>query len=629
MRRNITVKLGIVIFFVVLFLYLLYPTIKFNYLLSQDAKNRMQVENAKAYEELLDNSIKLGLDLQGGMHVVMEVDVPELLEALAKNKDERFEEAWEEAQEIVSQEDRDFISVFTERLEAKGADLARYYGTKSRRDRDDILEFLRDQSTEAIDRSLEIIRNRVDEFGVSEPTIQKQGNKRIIVELAGITDPTRVRQLLGKTAKLEFRLLKEPEITQNVASRINEFIQGKIQEDDTTEAIEEPEDTTVVRPEELFGEIEEDTTRPDTTEMDSAALARQRLFKKNLFFIHPNDPQQLLVPRENEARLRLILDMPEIQKIVQKEAGDAEFVWGQLDPGGEYYSMYLVNKESELTGETITDALPQPGSGYDPGSFGKFEVSLSLNDAGARTFSRVTGANIGKRLAIVLDRKVHSAPTIQTKIRDGRARITGLETMEEAQDLSVVLKAGALPAPVRLLEERTVGPSLGRDSINKGTNSALIGLLLVAIFMIVYYKFSGFVADLALIFNIIIIMGVMSYFHATLTLPGIAGVILTIGMAVDANVLIFERIREEMDKGKTVWSSIETGYGRAFITILDANVTTLIAAVVLYNFGSGPIKGFALTLMIGIAASMFTAIFVTRTIFEFLLERKILKKLSI
>ncbi|MBN2365873.1 MAG: protein translocase subunit SecD, partial [Calditrichaeota bacterium] len=291
--------------------------------------------------------------------------------------------------------------------------------------------------------------------------------------------------------------------------------------------------------------------------------------------------------------------------------------------------IFLVEKEPELTGETIVDAYPQPGSGYDPGSFGKFEASLEFNDEGARIFSRVTGANLQKRLAIVLDGVVHSAPVIQTKIRDGRARITGLETMEEAKDLSVVLKAGALPAPVRIMEERTVGPSLGRDSIRKGTNSALIGLLLVAIFMIIYYKFSGLVADIALIFNIIIIMGVMSYFHATLTLPGIAGIILTIGMAVDANVLIFERIREEMDKGKTVWSSIETGYGRAFITILDANVTTLIAGVVLYNFGSGPIKGFALTLMIGILASMFTAIFVTRTIFEFMLERKILKKLSI
>jgi len=525
--------------------------------------------------------------------------------------------------------DIDFITSFAQKLEDKGADLARYYGTKTRRDKNDILKYLRNQADEAVNRSLEIIRNRVDEFGVAEPTIQKQGSHRIIVELAGITDPARVRQLLGKTALLEFRLLKDQTIVQNLAEKINNYIKGQITEEEDTTKTSQPQDTSVVRGEDLFGKTSEDTGITDSTAKDSATLAREALFKENIFFRHPSDMQVLLVPKENEARFKYILEDPEVQKIIQTEAGDAEFLWGKLDPSGEYYTVYLVNKEPELTGETITDAYPQPGSGYDPSSFGKFEVSLTFNDEGARTFSRVTGANLGKRLAIVLDRKVHSAPVIQAKIRDGRARITGLETMEEAKDLAVVLKAGALPAPVRLLEERTVGPSLGKDSVTKGTNSAILGLLMVALFMIVYYKFSGFVADLALVFNIIILLGIMSYFHATLTLPGIAGIILTIGMAVDANVLIFERIREELDKGKTVWASIETGYGRAFVTILDANVTTLIAGIVLYNFGSGPIKGFALTLMIGIVASMFTAIFVTRTIFEFLLEKKVLKKMSI
>ncbi len=627
MRRNITVKVIIITFFIFLFLYLLYPTIRFNYFLNEADKENLKIVDQKAYESLLDNSIKLGLDLQGGMHVVMEVDVEELSRALAKNKDDRFEEAWEESRTASLQTDEDFLALFAEELEVRGADLARYYGTKTLRDKNDILEYLRDQSSEAIKRSLEILRNRVDQFGVSEPTIQKQGTRRIIIELAGITDPQRVRGILGKTALLEFRLLKDQQITQNVASRINDLIKGETEEADTVEAAE-PKDTSVVRPEELFGKLEEETAQ-DTTEMDSSSLAREQLFRENLFFAYPGDPQRLLVPKENETRLKRVLEDHEVQNIISSEAGDSEFLWGKLDPSGEYYGIFLVNKEPELTGETITDAFPQPGTGYDPGSFGKFEVSLNFNDEGARIFSRVTGANLNKRLAIVLDRRVHSAPTIQAKIRDGRARITGLETMDEAKDLGVVLKAGALPAPVRLLEERTVGPSLGRDSIQKGTNSALLGLLLVALFMIVYYKFSGIVADIALVFNIIIVLGVMSYFHATLTLPGIAGIILTIGMAVDANVLIFERIREEMDKGKTIWSSIETGYGRAFVTILDANVTTFIAGVVLYNFGSGPIKGFALTLMIGIAASMFTAIFVTRTIFEFLLERKILKKLSI
>ncbi len=633
MRRNLTVKIIIIIFFVFLFLYLLYPTIKFNYLLSPQDKERLKIENPKEYERLLENSIKLGLDLQGGMHVVMEVDIEALLNALAKNKDDRFREALKEADAIVKKTDEDFITVFAEKLQEKGADLARYYGSKSRMSRDDIIDYLRKQADEAVNRSLEILRNRVDEFGVAEPTIQKQGSHRIIVELAGITDPARVRRLLGKTALLEFRLLKDAEIVQNVAMRINDYVKGQMAKQDSmeeTKSEEAPKDTSVITATELLKETVQDTgAAQDTTRKDSMAEAQKKLFEENIFFQNPRDPQSLLVPKANEARVKYVLSLPEVKKIIQEEAGDAEFLFGKAPKGSEYVPVYLVNKEPELTGETITDAYPQPGSGYDPSSFGKFEVSLTFNDEGARIFSRVTGANLNKRLAIVLDRRVHSAPTIQAKIRDGRARITGLESMEEAKDLAVVLKAGALPAPVKILEERTVGPSLGRDSITKGTNSALLGLLIVALFMMVYYKFSGVLADIALVLNIIIVLGVMSYFHATLTLPGIAGIILTIGMAVDANVLIFERIREEAAKGKTVWAAVEQGYGRAFITILDANVTTLIAGVVLYNFGSGPIKGFALTLMIGITASMFTAVFVTRTIFEFLLEKKILKKLSI
>ncbi len=625
MRRNLLVKAAIIFVVTILFLYLLYPTIKFNYLMSPTAKEDLRIENPKAYEKLLSNSIKLGLDLQGGMHVVMEVDVEELAKVLARNKDDRFEEAWKEARAIASREERDFLTVFTQELEKRGSDLARYYGTKSLRDRDDILKYLRNQSDEAVNRSLEILRNRVDQFGVSEPTIQKQGERRIIIELAGITDPQRVRGILGQTALLEFRLLKDQQFTQNVAAKINEYIKGKIVPEDTLKE-EAPKDTSIIRPEELFGESK---PAADTAAEDSTALAREKIYRENLFFAYPGDPQRLLVPKDNEARLRLLLQQPDIQNIIQKEAGEAEFLWGKLDPSGEFYGIFLVEKQPELTGETITDAFPQPSSGYEAGSFGKFEVSLTFNDEGAKIFSRVTGANLNKRLAIVLDRKVHSAPVIQAKIREGRARITGLDTMEEAKDLAVVLKAGALPAPVKLMEERTVGPSLGRDSIRKGTLSALLGFFAVTIFMIIYYKFSGFVADFALIFNIIILLGVMSYFHATLTLPGIAGIILTIGMAVDANVLVFERIREELEKGKTIWSAIDTGYKRALVTILDANITTLMAVIVLYNFGSGPIRGFALTLMIGIVASIFTAVFVTRTIFEFLLERKIIKKLSI
>ncbi len=626
MSTKLTVKLSIVVLSFLLFSYFVYPSVKFQFLMSKQEREKLQLEDPVEYNRLMDRSLRLGLDLQGGMHIVMEVDIKGLLNKLAKNKDQRFEDALNYAEKMATERDEDFIDAFVSKLESSGADLARYFGTRKLRNRDEIIKYLREQIDEAVNRSLEIIRNRVDQFGVAEPTIQKVGNHRIIVELAGITDPQRVRKLLGETALLEFRLLKAPEITVKVADRINAYLLGKASAQDTSQNQDEtaPKDTTVVTGEELFGK-----TTPDTA-TDTAAVTEEEgegLIKEPLFFRHPRNEYVLLVDKKNEALLRKVLADPKVKQIVEEEAGDAELLMGKSEPGSPYIPVYLVNKEPELTGETIVDARQQIATGLTAG--GQFEVSLTFDDKGARIFSRVTGANIGKPLAIILDRRVQSAPVIQTKIRDGRARITGLNSLEEARDLAIVLKAGALPAPLKLLEERTVGPSLGKDSIEKGTYSAIIGLIAVAIFMLFYYKFAGLVADFALFFNIIIILGLMSTVHATLTLPGIAGIILTIGMAVDANVLIFERIREELDRGKTVMSALDEGYARALSAIIDGNVTTLITAVVLYNFGTGPIRGFALTLMIGLLGSLFTAIYVTRTIFEVLLTTKILKKFSI
>ncbi len=526
----------------------------------------------------------------------------------------------------VEQTDEDFLVVFERNLTAEGVRLVRYFGSRERTSEDEVMAYLRDQISETVTRALEILRNRVDEFGVSEPIIQQQGQSRIIIELAGITDPGRVRQLIGKTAKLEFRLLKDAEIYLTVADKINQFIQSKIAPIDTAgEDINAEEADSTVNLEKLFGQTQADTAKIDTAKKD-----KDSLFEQNLFFLDPNRQQTILVPAEKEEKFRQIIELPEIKKIISDEAGDAEFLWGsEPEYGGQYFEVYLVFNRAELTGETITEADPRPGSQMDPSSIGKFEVSLTLNDEGSRIFSRVTGANIKKRLAIVLDKRVFLAPEIQVKIRDGRSRITGLNTMEEAQDLSIVLRAGALPAPVRIIEERTVGPSLGMDSILKGSQSAIYGLLVVAIFMIIYYRVAGVLADFALILNILFIMAVMAYFNATLTLPGIAGIILTIGMAVDANVLIFERMREELKRGKTIRASVEQGYGNAFSAILDANVTTFIASVVLYTFGTGPIKGFALTLMIGIVASMFTAIVVTRVVFDYAVSNWSIKELKI
>jgi len=626
MRASVKVKMILILMVIALSVYLLYPTLE---LVNMDdaEKDTMDLRNPKELADLKSRSVNLGLDLQGGMHVVLEVDIQELLSQIAKNKNDVFDSALRKTAGEVEETDEDFLVVFERNLTAEGVRLVRYYGSRERSSEDDVMSYLRDQISETVTRALEILRNRVDEFGVSEPIIQQQGQSRIIIELAGITDPGRVRQLIGKTAKLEFRLLKDPEIYLTVAEKINQFIQSKIAPLDTAAADEEDgaEADSTVDLEKLFGQ-----GQADTMVSDSAAKDKDTLFEQNLFFMDPNRQQTILVPAAKEAKFRQITELPEVQKIISDEAGDAEFLWGaKPEYGGQYYEVYLVFKRAELTGETITEADPRPGSQMDPSSIGKFEVSLTLNDEGARIFSRVTGANIKKRLAIVLDKRIFLAPEIQVKIRDGRSRITGLNTMEEAQDLSIVLRAGALPAPVRIIEERTVGPSLGMDSILKGSQSAIYGLIVVAIFMMIYYRIAGVLADLALILNIVFIMAVMAYFNATLTLPGIAGIILTIGMAVDANVLIFERMREEMKRGKTIRASVEQGYGNAFSAILDANVTTFIAGTVLYTFGTGPIKGFALTLMIGIVASMFTAIVVTRVVFDYAVSNWSIKELKI
>ena len=627
MQSSTTMKLFLILAVFALSLYLLYPTYQLS-VMSEEEKDAMELENSNEIINLKSKSVNLGLDLQGGMHVVLEVDVKELLNQLAKNKNDVFVEALDKTAEEVIESDEDFITVFNRNLTESGSRLVRYYGSRELSSEDDVINYLRDQTSETVTRAQEILTNRVDEFGVAEPIIQQQGDNRIIIELAGITDPTRVRQLIGKTAKLEFRLLKDQEISLAVAEKMQEYVQSQISPLDSSEETTDEqvaEGDTSVSLDELF---KSDDTVESTT--DTTGEGEEDIFEQNLFFLHPSNQQTLLVPIDKRDKFKELLAQEEIQTLLREEAGEAEFLWGtKAEYEGQFMEVYLVNKQSELTGETIMEADPRAGSQMDPSSIGKFEVSFTLNDDGARVFSRVTGANIKKRLAVVLDRQVYLAPEIQVKIRDGRSRITGLNSMEEAQDLAIVLRAGALPAPVSIIEERTVGPSLGLDSILSGSRSALYGMILVAIFMLIYYRASGMLADMALSLNVIFIMAVMAYFNATLTLPGIAGIILTIGIAVDANVLIFERIREELAKGKTIKSSIDQGYGNAFSAILDANVTTFIAGVVLYTFGSGPIKGFALTLMIGIVASMFTAIVVTRVVFDYAISKWSIKKLSI
>ncbi|MEZ4747709.1 MAG: protein translocase subunit SecD [Calditrichia bacterium] len=619
---------GILIVLVfVLFGYFLYPTIQFNSM-SLEQRKTMEREDPAGYRELAKKSIKLGLDLQGGMRLVLEVDTKELLNKLAQNKDSRFTAALDAAATAAAESDKNLVDQLDARIREAGGNIGLYFSTREVRERDEIITYLKQQVDESIDRSLEVLRNRVDEFGVSEPIIQKQGDNRIIVELAGVTDRQQAINLVGKTAKLEFSIVKDLDVAQRTAAKINEYLLGQAAANDTTsgEAVaEEVKDSTTVSAEELFG------ANTDSASADSGEAVSSE-----------NDPLFLLyaggiaIRQQDILRFEQALKDPKVQQIIQRESQNGRFLLetvsdSRLRTGDEndILQTYLVNNTAALTGETIIDAKSEPAPMDDAANFGRYQASITFNKEGTRAFAAVTGANEGKRMAIILDDKVRSAPNIQEKIRQGRARITGLDSNDEARVLSSVLKAGSLPTPLDIIEERTVGPSLGKDSIEKGTLSTVLGLVLVAFFMIIYYKFSGVVANVALILNVFILLGFMSSLHATLTLPGIAGIILTIGMAVDANVLIFERIREELDGGKSTWAALDTGYGRAFVTILDANITTFIAAVVLYNFGTGPVRGFATTLMIGIGASMFTAIFVTRTIFDFLLSKRIIKEISI
>ncbi|KPK96195.1 hypothetical protein AMJ80_01405 [bacterium SM23_31] len=602
---------------------------------------------SKKGEETVTNlerkAIKRGLDLQGGVHLVMEPNLPSLVEQLATNKDSRFYDLFDNIKNKPIGSGEDFITFFLTEAESRNFPLDLYFNRDKRIDENnnvrEVSKYLRDEADDAVERALEILRNRVDEFGVAEPNILKQGAHRIIVELAGVDDIGRAKELIGKTAKLEFKLLKSIEAGEEVFDAFDRIlrqqIEGKPISTDTTKvdslkAPKAPSTMTEKSLAELLGQSDTTLTEADK---ESTVLVDEKTFGEGPF-------RSLLanftpyggwngVHEQNVPAVKRLLEREDFQKVIPT---DAAFYWDAKPTahlGENYYELFLLEKDVALGGEVVTDARPTTGTGYDPTTAGKPLVSMTMDRGGSKDWSRITGANIEKRIAIVLDDKVYSAPVVRTQIRDGRSSIEGIPTMNEAKDLSIILRTGSFSVDMDIIAEQSVGASLGADSIRKGSTAAAIGFLLVVIFMIIYYKMSGSLADIALLLNLIFIMAVLAGFHATLTMPGIAGLILTIGMAVDANVLIFERIREELQTGKTIRAAIDSGYSRAFITILDANITTLIAAVVLYQYGTGPIKGFALVLMIGVSSSMFTAIVVTRCIFDFITGRYALQELSI
>jgi SecD/SecF fusion protein len=558
--------------------------------LDEETREVYLQENTGKIQDLRERILTLGLDLQGGMHVTLELATPQLLRELARDYlDADFESVIVAASATANANNSDVIDEFAREFERRDSEarLSRYFRSDGdnitrRSSNAEIVDFLKAQRNAAVDRAIQIVRNRIDRFGVTEPSIVRQGANRIVVELPGVDDEERVRNLLKGTARLEFRLTADADELLNSLQRIVEFYN--------------------------VAEI---------ADGDSIATPQNRLLE--VFIPQGRSVVFGSAADRDTARVMDLLDRQEIRRLMPR---DVELMWtARPDFEDEnrvrYFSLIGVRTNVELTGEVITEASPT----FDPVT-NQPQVSMTMNREGASRWARITGANIGKPVAIVLDGFVYTYPNVITRINDGRSSITGLGGLTEAEDLVNILLSGALPAPLDIVEERTVGPTLGAASIKAGFNAILFGLIVVAIFMVFYYRVGGAVADVALITSIFFILGILAAFGATLTLPGMAGIVLTIGMAVDANVLIFDRIREEQRAGKSLLAAIDGGYSNAMSAIIDANVTTFLVAIILYSFGVGPIKGFAVTLMAGIVASLFSAIVITRVIIDYLTRDK-------
>ncbi len=550
MGPNFKWKVLIVLAVLAVSLAYLYPT----YRLATMSPAERTAMDPKALASLKSNAIALGLDLQGGMHLVLQVDKTKLSEK---------------------------------------------------------------EASDAQERALEVIRSRVDQFGVTEPSIQPQGSDRIIVQLPGIQEIERAKELIGQTALLEFKLVQPVSTLQEALTKIDESLALK--------KTKEAADTTATAAA---------TAAADTSGIDSLlagateeAEDEKRPFSRYLGFADQSAQANPLVLEENVPAVKVLLADPAVQRLLPP--GTA-FAWARETTtleGQAYRGLYLLKKNSELTGAAIQNAIVRIGLDRDnPNAPG---VELTLNSKGRRVFAKVTGENVGRRLAIVLDAEVHTAPNILDRIPSGVASITGSFTDAEAKVLAIVLRAGALPAPIEILEERSVGPSLGKDSIDAGVKACWIGFLFIVAFMVFYYRITGLIANVALFLNLVILLASMVVIDATLTLPGIAGVLLTLGMAVDANVLINERVREELRLNKTMRSAVEAGYNRALTTIIDTNVTTVLTTMFLLFYGTASIKGFAVTLIIGLTISMFTAVFVTRILMDLMIAKFHVKRLSI
>ncbi|GAB2625527.1 protein translocase subunit SecDF [Belliella aquatica] len=568
------------------------------------------------YKEIKETELGLGLDLQGGMHVTLEVSPVEIVKGLSGNsKDPMFNAALEEATEAAKTTNEKFVDLFYSSWQSKagGKNLNTVFATAANRGRislestdADILGIIDLEIENAIERSFNILRTRVDRFGTSQPNIQRiQGSGRIQIELPGVDNQERVRNLLQGVAKLQFWEVAEINDYSSELEAANALLVAEAKASKSPTAADATTDTETESAEEEASSLEQQLADGDSTSDFSSEISP--------IFALTKANYGLIYEIRDTVTINRIFAREDVKSVLPR---DIKFLWAvkpQAADGMELLELYGIkmtrnSDQALLEGDVITDARQELDQSSRPA------VSMQMNADGARKWRKLTAENIGKRIAVVLDDYVYTAPTIQGEIPSGQSQITGDFTLDEAKDLANILKSGSLPAPTKIVEEAFVGPTLGKEASNQGVISMIAGLVLVVLFMVAYYAKGGFVAIAALVFNIFFILGILAQLGAALTLPGIAGIVLTIGMSIDANVLIFERIKEELRNGSGLLVAINEGYNKAFSAILDSNVTTFLTGAILYALGQGPVKGFAIVLMIGIASSFFSAVFITRVI---------------
>ena len=604
------------------------------------------------YQDIKETELNLGLDLQGGMHVTLEVSPIDIIKGRSGNNDDpAFLDALEKArQKQFSQPQASFVNLFYESYQenAPGQTLANIFanaanrGTISLQSTDDeILDIINTDVEEAIDRSFNILRTRVDRFGTSQPNIQRlQGSGLIQIELPGVDNPERVRRLLQGVAKLEFWEVHEfGEIIGSIQALDQLIVQQQQSDFDLGLAGEETSSATSTSNNlgELLTADEFDTIREaddlqaqledDISNLDSLVAPPQ---SSPLFSLIKQGYGTMVYDTKDTAQINRLLNRPDVKELIPS---NIKFLWAvkPIDDNNaltddEPLELYAIKTnrgdKAPLTGEVITDARQELDDTARPA------IGMQMNANGAKAWKRLTADNINRRIAIVLDNYVYSAPNVLSEIPSGRSQISGAFTLEEAKDLANVLKAGTLPVRTTIVEDVVIGPTLGQEAQRQGINSILAGLGIVVMFMVFYYSGGGLIANLALAFNVFFILGILAQLASSLTLPGIAGIVLTIGMSIDANVLIFERIKEEIRKGAGLKIAIANGYSKAYSSIVDANLTTFLMGIILFVLGQGPVKGFAITLMIGIACSFFSAVFITRVIIEWLTRKGDQSKMS-